>query len=109
MKGESMTALARETVFLALVCTADLVLTAYLISTGLFTEANPILAYYLEYGLGTMCLVKLASFVVPLALAEWYRRHRPEFVRGLLRVVLCLYITGYFAGVTAINLPRLFS
>jgi hypothetical protein len=102
-----MNAVARETLLLGLVCSADLALTAYLISTGLYTEANPLLAHYLEYGLGVMCVVKLFSYMVPLALAEWYRRYRPEFVTMLLRVTLGLYVTGYVVGVFVINMRHL--
>ena len=101
-----MNALARETLLLGLVCSADLLLTAILISTGRFTEANPILAHYLQYGLGAMCLVKLASYTVPLALAEWYRQYKPEFVTRLLRVTLFLYVAGYLAGITAVNIKH---
>lgn len=102
-----MKALSRETVLLGMVCTADLALTALLISTGRFTEANPLLAHYLEYGLGVMCLVKLGSYTVPLALAEWYRRQKPEFVTMLLRATLFLYVAGYFAGILAVNIQHL--
>ena len=102
-----MISLARETILLAVVCTVDLLLTAYLISTGIFTEGNPLLAHYLQYGLGMMCLVKLASFTVPLGVAEWYRRQYPTFVRWALRATLCLYLLGYLVGVTAVNLPAL--
>ena len=99
--------MARETMGLGLVCSADLALTAYLISTGRFTEANPILAHYLQYGLGVMCLVKLLSYVLPLALAEWYRRQRPEFVTLLLRATLFLYIAGYVMGVAWVNMRHI--
>ncbi len=81
--------------------------TAGLISTGLFTEANPLLAHFLRYGLWAMCLVKLLSFAVPLTLAEWYRRRQPEFVRALLRTALGLYVGGYVLGITLVNLSGL--
>jgi hypothetical protein len=102
-------ALARETLLLAGLCLADLILTAILISTGLFTEGNPILAHYLQYGLGVMCLVKFASFVLPLTVAEWYRRQQPIFVKFVLRSALFLYIVGYVMGVAAVNVPILIS
>jgi hypothetical protein len=98
-----MNALSRETLLLGSICTADLVLTAALISTGYFTEANPLLAHYLQYGLGAMCLVKLGSYVIPLALAEWYRRHKPDFVTMLLRVTIYLYVAGYLLGIAMVN------
>ena len=101
--------LARETVLLAAVCLADLVLTLALISTGYFTEGNPILGHYLQYGLGAMALVKLGSFLLPLAIAEWYRPRHPMFVRCVLRATLYLYIAGYVIGVTSVNLPVLSS
>ena len=95
--------ISRESIILGAVCLFDLILTLILIQSGLCTEANPILARCLEYGMGAMTLAKLASFLIPLALAEWYRRRRPEFIRGLLRATLCLYILGYVAGVSAIH------
>lgn len=96
---------ARETVWLAAVCTIDMVVTAILVSTGRFTEANPLLGHYLRYGLGAMCGVKLVSYLVPLAIAEWQRRREPRFVRAVLRAALGLYIVGYFTGIAAVNLP----
>jgi hypothetical protein len=99
--------LARETLLLGTLCLADLVITALLISTGFFTEGNPILAHYLQYGLFAMCLVKLFSFVVPLTVAEWYRRSHPRFIRNLLRATLYLYVIGYVTGIAAINAPIL--
>ncbi len=102
---DTIMGIARETIWLGLVCLADLILTACLISTGAFTEGNPLLAHYLHYGLGAMCAVKLFSFLTPLALAEWYRRRDPAFVRGMLRGALGVYVVAYVAGVTAVNLP----
>src|SRR5436853_539042 len=95
--------LAKETALLAVICSVDLALTSVLIATGCCTESNPILAHYLQYGLEAMCLVKLASFAVPLTLAEYYRRDHPRFVRLVLRTTLVLYVMGYVAGVTAVN------
>ena len=104
MKSLQTITLSTETYVLALVCFADLCLTAILLACGQMTEANPLLRYWLNCGgLGALCLVKLASFLFPLALAEWYRQHRPEFITSLLRVVLTLYIVGYVAGVAVVN------
>jgi hypothetical protein len=104
-----MMPVAKETLLLAAVCTADLVLTACLIATGLFTEANPLLAHYLDYGLGAMCMVKFASYALPLAVAEWYRRVQPGFVEPLLRATLWIYGAAYVGSVASVNLPLLFS
>jgi hypothetical protein len=102
-KALLMITLAAETFYLGLVCFADLALTALLLHTGHMTEANPILAYYLQFGLLAMCVVKLASFLIPLAIAEWYRHKRPQFITPLLRAALCLYIAGYVGGVAFVN------
>ena len=99
--------LSRETLYLAVLCTVDMILTAIFLSTGSFTEANPILAHYLRYGLGVMCLVKMLSYLVPLAIAEWYRRKHPRFIRYTLRIALYLYIFGYIVGIAATNVSWL--
>jgi hypothetical protein len=98
---------ARETLWLASVCTIDLLVTMILIATGRFTEANPLLGHYLRYGLGAMGAVKLASFAIPLAVAEWQRRRTPGFVVAALRLTLCVYVVGYLGGVAVANLPLL--
>jgi hypothetical protein len=100
--------LARETVWLAIIGVADMIFTAILISTGWFTEANPLLAFYLRYGIAAMCLAKLFLTLVPLAVAEVYRRQKPALIQSMLRAAILLYLFGYVAAVSSANARYLF-
>lgn len=94
----------RETILLAAVCIADLSFTIWLITTGHAVEANPILRYYVDHGgLISFAAAKILLFAGPLFVLELLRRHRPEFVRSLLRVGITLYLVAYTAGVIQAN------
>jgi hypothetical protein len=95
--------ISRDSLLLAAVCTADTVITAALLATGYFTEANPLLAFYLQWGIGAMCGVKVLTFVVPIAIAEWYRHREPIFIARLLRITTFLYVCGYLTATATVN------
>jgi hypothetical protein len=89
--------LSPEVLVLGLICTLDMLTTAYWLKNGIATEANPLLRGHAEHGLLSFFLVKLLSFVPALALAEWYGRRRPEFIRPLLRLAGVVYLGVYVA------------
>lgn len=93
-----------DSLALAAICLADTVVTTALLATGRFAEANPLLAYYLRWGLWAMVGVKLLTFVVPIVVAEWYRRRNPGLVAKVVRVTIALYIALYATAMAAVNL-----
>jgi hypothetical protein len=84
-----------ETILLLVVCTLDLVSSAWLFHHGLAREANPLLRGFAEAGVAPFAMAKAASFVPGLFAAEWYRRMRPGFVILMLRTVLVVYLLIY--------------
>lgn len=86
-----------EVLLIAVICTLDMLTTAYWLQHHMATEANPLLRLQAEHGLFTFCAAKLLSFVPALAAAEWYSRRRPDFIRPLLRLTASLYLTIYVA------------
>ena len=95
--------ISREAIILIGICVADTALTVALLAMGLATEANPIMAHYVEQGFGIFCLVKLGTLVPAVLAAELYRRHNPEFVRRVLRSGIIAYLGIYFAALFAVN------
>jgi hypothetical protein len=84
-----------------LLCTLDMVTSAWLFSTGLATEANPLLRPFAEAGVSWFVGAKTLMFLPSLLLAEWQIRRKPEFFRPLLRWVGALYLGIYVLGVGA--------
>ena len=101
---EAAPTISRESIWLAGICAADTVLTAILLSMGMIREANPLMAYLINYGIGTFCAVKMMMVVPVVALSEWYRRYNPVFVRRSLMAGIIAYTAIYFASVLAVNL-----
>lgn len=87
--------LSPEVLVLGLICTLDMLTTAYWLKHGIATEANPLLSGHAAHGLLPFILAKLLSFVPALAAAEWYSRRRPEFIRPLLRMAAVGYLGIY--------------
>lgn len=94
-----------ETICLALLSMLDLLVTVLLISAGVAEEANPLMAFFLRFGLGSFCLAKLLLVAVPLLTAEWYRRYNERLVVSTLRFVLAAYVLVYIVGVLYCNRP----
>ena len=94
-----------EVIVLFLVCTLDMLSSAWLFHHGLAVEGNPVLRGFAEAGLFPFVGAKLASFLPALMVAEWYRRIRPRRARLLLRGAIVGYVgiytlavAGQFAG-----------
>ncbi len=86
-------------------CMADLALTVWLLSRGLANEANPLMQYYLDYGLGAFVGVKLLLVAAPLIIIEWGLRRRPQTVRRLARAGVYGYFGVYGLLHLGINVP----
>ena len=82
-----------ETTALVAIGCLDLLLTIYLIATRQAMEANPLMqAVGRATGVWGFVAVKALMLAVPLTIAEYARRHNPQFVRSALRMGLILYI-----------------
>jgi len=92
--------LAKESYVLLTICLLDLTLTMWLLVTGRAVEGNPIMSYYLDQGWDKLIGAKILLVVFPLFIAEWGRRHRPQFVRRMLRFAIAAYIGIYALAFT---------
>ena len=87
-----------ETVIFATICLADLISTVILVQRGVAIESNPLLAPTMRLGISCFVVVKLASFLVPLALVEMLRPKSPAFCQLILRVGIVGYLAVYVIG-----------
>jgi hypothetical protein len=99
--------LCAESWAIVLVCLADLFTTIALLTRGLAEEGNPIMRYYLEYGLLPFALAKLVLVIAPVVIIEWGRRHRPRTVKMLARAGVLVYLALYAGMFFTINVPAL--
>ncbi|MCS7316652.1 MAG: DUF5658 family protein, partial [Bryobacteraceae bacterium] len=68
---------------------------------------NPIMRYYLRYGLIPFALAKLVLVIAPVVIIEWGRQHRPRTVRTLARVGVLGYLVLYAGMFFTINVPSI--
>jgi hypothetical protein len=95
--------ISRESLGLIGICVADTLLTLLLLGLGLAKEANPLMAFLLDFGVSAFCFVKLGTVLALVLLAEWYKRQNPAFVRQALRLGIIVYIGTYFGTLLAVN------
>jgi hypothetical protein len=95
--------ITRESVVLIAICAFDLVSTLLFINTQKASEGNPLMAFYLKYGIGTFILMKLALVLLPIFVAEWSKQYRPRFVRFMLRAAIVSYVGIYLALFLTVN------
>ncbi len=96
----------RESLALASICFLDMATTLYWVRAGMATESNPLMAAPLAHSEALFVAVKLASFLVPIAVLETLRPIRPEGVVKALRVCIAAYVLLYVAGLTALALTK---
>jgi hypothetical protein len=97
------TKISRESLLLAAICITDMILTATLVQFKLAAEQNPLMAACLGKGIGIFIIVKMLTFVPFIALAEYYRRHNPAFVRTATRCAIFLYLSVYATVLIRVN------
>lgn len=85
----------------------DLASTLFLLNTKAAMEGNPLMSFYLGYGVGTFVLIKLTLMLLPIFIAEWSRQYRPQFVRLMLRAAIVTYVGAYVAVFLTTNVPAL--
>ncbi len=98
--------LTKESLLLIGICTADLASTLLLISSGGAVEGNPLMAFYLRYGVGTFVMVKLSLVFLPIFVAEWGKQYKPRFVRFMLRATIATYVGMYLVVFLTVNVIK---
>ncbi|HOK52829.1 MAG TPA: DUF5658 family protein [Armatimonadota bacterium] len=93
----------KESLILIIIGLADLLLTLHLIAVNTATEGNPIMAFYLQFGIGAFVIVKLALLFGPVLVAEWSKRFKPVFVRWMMRGAIAAYLGAYLVGFMLVN------
>lgn len=96
--------LTRESLLLIGICIVDLATTLLLLNTKSAAEGNPLMSFYLKYGIGTFVMVKLSLIFLPIFIAEWSKQYRPKFVRFMLRATIATYLGVYLLLFLSINL-----
>jgi len=100
---EKTLALTRESMVLIFLCMVDLVSTLFLLRAHGALEGNPLMSYYLRYGVGTFVLMKLTLVFLPVFIAEWSKQYRPRFVKFMLRAAILTYVGVYLVLFLTIN------
>lgn len=95
--------LTRESMVLMAICAFDLASTLLLLNTHRALEGNPLMSFYLRYGVGTFVLMKLTLILLPIFIAEWSKQYRPRFVRLMLRAAIATYLGTYLVLFLTIN------
>ncbi|MHB1456175.1 MAG: DUF5658 family protein [Armatimonadota bacterium] len=94
---------SRETSILILICVIDTFATAVLWMTGIIREANPIMAWALNYGIELFYAIRFGMIFSLAALAEWYKRFDPIFVERAMQVGIVVYISVYIISFIHVN------
>lgn len=96
--------LTKESLILIGICIVDLVSTLFLLNTRAALEGNPLMAFYLSYGIGAFIMAKLTLVVLPVFIVEWSRQFRPKFVRSMLRAAIVAYLAAYLVMFVSVNM-----
>jgi hypothetical protein len=99
--------LMRESLVLIAIGIADLISTLILLSNKGNLEGNPLMSFYLQFGIGVFVIVKLGLLFLPVFVAEWSKLHSPKFVRWMLRGAITLYLGSYVVLFIAVNVAPL--
>jgi len=86
---------SREAQILFGICAFDAISTWVLLVTRTATEANPVLAPAANVSPEYFLFVKCLTFVPAIVFAEWYRQHKPDFMRRALRAATMAYVAIY--------------
>jgi hypothetical protein len=97
----------KESFILITICLVDLLVTIHLIGAHRAVEGNPVMAFYLQFGLGTFIVMKLLLLALPIFVAEWSRQYRPHFVKAMMRVAILAYVGAYLMLFLSLNVPTM--
>lgn len=96
--------LMKESLILIVIGLADLLVTLHLVTYKDVAEGNPLMAYYLQLGVGAFVIVKLMLLVFPIFIAEFSKRYKPQFVKWMLRGAIAMYIGSYLIAFVLVNI-----
>lgn len=98
--------IARESWLLIGIGVADLISTLFFVLCRGGKEANPLMNFFLAQSVVAFIMAKILLFMfAPLAVLEWARRRRPQFVRAMTRLAIFAYLGAYGVVVWRINHP----
>ncbi len=95
--------LSCEAIILIGLCMADAISTAILVSAGLASEYNPVMAWCLNRGVAFFLLVKIATFIPFVTVCEVLRRQDPIRGRIFIRWAIGAYVLAYVTMITLVN------
>ena len=95
--------LMKESLILIAIGLCDLLYTLLLMGGRHATEGNPLMAYYLQFGVGAFVLVKLVLLFLPIFVAEWSKRYKPKFVKWMMRGAIAAYVASYLMMFVMLN------
>ena len=101
--------LTKESILLIGIATFDLAVTLLLLGADIAYEGNPLMAFYLRYGVGTFVMVKLSLIFFPIVIAEWSKQYKPRFVRFMLRATIATYLGVYIVLFLTVNVGGVLS
>lgn len=100
----ALAAISIESLVLTAICLADTLSTLYLVSMGLATEQNPLMAAVINRSPALFVLAKIASFVPFVVVIELYRKRNPGFARRACLWAIGLYVTAFVVLTLGVNL-----
>ncbi len=92
-----------ESVVLSLMCLVDAWLTIMLVAHGWASEANPIMAYFLEVGIPVFVLAKVAVLIPGVVSCEFLKTRRYKFALWTMRFAAFGYLMVYVVGDLKVN------
>lgn len=93
-----------ESIILAFICIADMLVTLYYVVSGLAIEANPVMAAAFDHSPQMFVIIKTLSFVPFIVAAELYYKHNPSFVKLISRAAIGVYLALYVVLTIGLNI-----
>ncbi len=102
--------LTRESTIITVICLVDLAVTlALLAHSPNVSEGNPLMNFYLQFGVGAFVVAKLCLLFAPIFIVEYCRQYRPRFAQNMLRMAIVAYVGTYALLFLQYNVPVLFA
>lgn len=97
-------AISAESLVLISVCLADMLSTMYFVGSGAAIEQNPIMAYFMDMGMGIFVIAKLFSFIPFIIAVEIYRRNNPSYAIKAIRFAIAAYLVVFIVFTLGCNI-----
>lgn len=99
--------ITRESQIIAVICLVDLAVTLALLTNTDVREGNPLMGFYLQWGVSAFVIAKLCLLFLPIFVAEWCAQFRPAFTKRMLRFAIVAYVGTYALLFLQHNVPVL--